>query len=146
MPLGIKTDGGHCEPNTREQAKSDYEPEQWQMEAMKAERTHFRNVLSVFELTCTQISLAQYGGLNGNGSNSLMCLNAWPTGSSTIRRCSLLEKSMSLGEGDLVWRSPMLSVAHSLLLLPWDQDAELSASPAPCLSALCHAPCHESNL
>ena len=29
------------------------------------------------------------GGLNRFGPHRLMCLNAWPTGSGTIRRCGL---------------------------------------------------------
>ena len=38
------------------------------------------------------------------------------------------------------------SVAHSLLLLPSDQDVEvLALSPAPSLPACCHASCHDDN-
>jgi hypothetical protein len=38
------------------------------------------------------------------------------------------------------------SVAHSLLMLPVDQDVELLApSPEPCLPGCCHASCHDDN-
>ena len=37
------------------------------------------------------------------------------------------------------YAQPIPSVAHSLLLLPADQDVELSASPVPYLPACCHA-------
>ena len=45
----------------------------------------------------------------------------------------------------VLYAQAMLSVAHSLLL-PADQDVELSApSPAPCLPAYCHASNHDDN-
>jgi hypothetical protein len=37
-----------------------------------------------------------YGGLNRNGPHRLMCLNTWPMGSDTIRRCGLVGESVSL--------------------------------------------------
>ena len=37
------------------------------------------------------------------------------------------------------------SVAHSLSLLPVDQDKELLASLTPCLPAHHHAACHDGN-
>ena len=37
------------------------------------------------------------------------------------------------------------SVTHNLFLLPADQDVELSAPPAPCLPARCHASHHGDN-
>jgi hypothetical protein len=44
-------------------------------------------------------------GLNRNGSHSLMCLNAWPIRSGTVRRCGLVGGSVSLwGQAS---RSPM---------------------------------------
>jgi hypothetical protein len=36
------------------------------------------------------------GGLNRNGPYCLMCLNAWPTGNDTFRRCGLVERKLSL--------------------------------------------------
>ena len=82
-----------------------------------------------------------------------MCLNAWPMGSGTIRRCDL-------GVGWLCWRKCIIlgvgfevsyaqapgRVAHSLLLLPVDQNVELSApSLVPCLPGCCHASHHDDN-
>jgi hypothetical protein len=39
-----------------------------------------------------------------------------------------------------------LSVVHSLLVLPSDQDVKLSASPAPCLPAQCHVDYDDNEL
>ena len=39
----------------------------------------------------------EYGGLNKFVPHRFMCLNAWPTGSGTIRRCGLVGGSVSLG-------------------------------------------------
>ena len=36
------------------------------------------------------------GGLNSNGSHSLMGLNAWSIGNDTIGRCGLVGESVSL--------------------------------------------------
>ena len=42
---------------------------------------------------------------------------------------------------EVLYAQAIPSLAHSLLLLPADQDVELSApSPAPCLPACCHVP------
>jgi hypothetical protein len=85
------------------------------------------------------------GGLNKNVPHRLMCLNAWPIGSGTIRRCGLVGGSVSLyGVGlKASYVQALPSVVHSLLLLLVDRDVELSASsPAPCLPACCHASHH----
>ena len=68
-----------------------------------------------------------------------MCLNAWPTGSGTIRRCGLVGGSVTVEEGfEVIYTQAMPSVIDSLLMLPVDQDVEISAlSPAPCLPAHC---------
>ena len=44
---------------------------------------------------------------------------------------------------DLLYAQAMPSVAHSLLLLPVDQDVELSAPLALCVPACCHASHHD---
>ena len=80
--------------------------------------------------------------LNRYGSHRLLCLNAWPIGSGTIRRCGLVRGSVSLlGVG---LSSPMLKIylmVHTVLsLLPVDQD-ELSTPLAPCLPVPCHVFC-----
>jgi hypothetical protein len=76
----------------------------------------------------------QCGGLNRNDLHRPMCLSAWPIGSGTLRRCSLVGGSRSLGMGfEVIYNQAMPRVAHSLLLLPMDQVVELSAPPAaPC--------------
>ena len=38
------------------------------------------------------------GGLNRFGSHRFMCLNAWPIGSGTIRRCGLVGVGVALME------------------------------------------------
>jgi hypothetical protein len=52
------------------------------------------------------------GGLNRFGPHRLMCLNAWPTGSSTIRRCGLVGISVLPLDGRVggALRSPILKV------------------------------------
>jgi hypothetical protein len=85
-------------------------------------------------------------GLNRNDLHRLRCVNAWPKGNGTARRCGLVRGSDTTGVGfeiSYVQASP--SVAHSLLL-PSDQDVELSApSPAPYLSACHHVSHHDNN-
>jgi hypothetical protein len=60
---------------------------------------------------------------------------------------ALLEKVYHLGAGfESFSAQAMPSVAHSLILLPADEDVELSVpSPAPCLPACCHASYHDDN-
>lgn len=86
------------------------------------------------------------GGLNKNGSCSLMYFNAWPIGNGTVRRCDLVGGSGSLWGWDL--RSHMLNLGlmWHLLLLYVDQDTELSAaSPALRLPACHHVSHHDDN-
>ena len=53
---------------------------------------------------------------------------------------------MSLEAGfQVIYAQAMPTAVHSLLLLPVDQDVELSAPPAPCLPAHCHVSCHGDN-
>jgi hypothetical protein len=40
----------------------------------------------------------EHGGLNMNGPHRLMCLNAWPIGSGTIRRYGLVGEGVTLLE------------------------------------------------
>ena len=51
------------------------------------------------------------GGLNRYDPHRLMCLNAWPVGSDTIRRCGLVGGSVSL------WRQSF----KTSILAPWKQ-------------------------
>ena len=84
------------------------------------------------------------GDLNSTGSHRLICLNAWPIGSGTIRRCGFIGgvwPSWRLGimvEGgfEVSYAQAKPSVAHTLLLLPEDQDVELSA-PFPAYLPTC---------
>jgi hypothetical protein len=62
-------------------------------------------------------------------------------------RCDLVGGSLSLVEAgfEISYAQATPSVAHTLLLLPGDQEVEFSALPAPCLPAHCHASCHDDN-
>ena len=51
-----------------------------------------------FACLCDQFHGQYCGGLNRNGLHKLMCLNVWPIGSGTIRRCSLVGVGMTLLE------------------------------------------------
>jgi hypothetical protein len=59
----------------------------------------------------------------------------------------MLEKVCHCGVGfEISHIQAMPNVEHSPLLLPLDQDEELSApSPAPCLCECCHASCHDDD-
>ena len=92
------------------------------------------------------------GGLNKNGPQRLMCLNAWPIGSGTIRKCCLAGVGVALLEKVSLWRQALRSQVLSLglmwhsLPLPADQDVELLApSPVPCLPTCHHASHHDDN-
>ena len=54
--------------------------------------------------------------------------------------CGLVGGSVPLlGAGlQVSYAQALSSVAHSLLLLPSDEDVELSVPPAPCLPGRCH--------
>ena len=53
---------------------------------------------------------------------------------------TLLEKCVTVGVGfEVSYAEAVPSVAHSLLLLPGDQDVELLALLASCQPACCHA-------
>ena len=77
------------------------------------------------------ILVIHYGGLNRYGLYRLACLNAWPIGSGTIRRCGLIgqvwdcwRKCVTMGAGFQVsYAQAMPSVAYSLLL-PVDQSTQ----------------------
>lgn len=93
------------------------------------------------------------GGLNRHGPNRFICLNTWPWGVSLLgdvafwRRC-VLRGSVLCYEGRAL-RLYVFRVhqCDNLLHAPEDPDVELSAlSPAPCLSAPCHASCHDKGL
>ena len=61
----------------------------------------------------------------------------------------LLEKACHCRERgcEVLYAQAMSSVECILLLLPADQDVELSApSPAPSLPTCCHASCHDDEL
>jgi hypothetical protein len=105
--------------------------------------------------------IGKWGGLNKFGHNWLMCHDAWPTGSDTIRRhvlvvidVSLLEEVCHCGYGLWgpmlklcpVWKRPScwLPTETSLLLPPVDQDIEHSALPEPWLPRHCNASRHDN--
>ena len=67
-----------------------------------------------------------------------MCVNDWPTGSGTFRRCGLVGGIVSLWGCALKPQVIKIGLLLHSLLLPADQDVELSRpSPAPRLPA-CH--------
>jgi hypothetical protein len=70
-------------------------------------------------------------------------------GSGTIRGNGLMEKVCHWGQEagfEVLNVQAMPSEVHSLLLLPVDQDVELSAPfPAPCLTECCHASLRDDN-
>jgi hypothetical protein len=87
----------------------------------------------------------------------LIGLNAWLKGNGTIRT-SCVGGSVSLWGWALrshaqvppraeesFHLSVCLSVDDSDLLLPADQDVELSSFSSTCLPAGCHASCHDDN-
>lgn len=95
----------------------------------------------------------QCGGLRRSSTQQLMCVRAWPTGSSTMGGVALLGWVWS------PWRKCVTRVQGAgfevsdaqaqdrgftvLFLLDAGQDVELLAtSPAPCLPTGCHASCH----
>ena len=89
----------------------------------------------------------------GGGGHKLTTLEyIWPWDISTIRRCGLAGVSVALLEevchygGKLWWHiySSHDKKWYSLLLLPADQDRELSAPPVPCLPG-CHHVCHHGD-
>jgi hypothetical protein len=51
---------------------------------------------------------------------------------------AFLEEARHCGSGQ--WEPPPNHVGASLLLLPSDEDVELSAPPAPRLPGYCHVP------
>jgi len=85
----------------------------------------------------------------------LVCLNAWSIGSGTMRMgdligvgVALLEEGCHCGGGlrDLIYGKALLSVAQSPSAACGSRHRKLLApSPAPCLSAHCHASCHDDN-
>jgi hypothetical protein len=84
------------------------------------------------------------GGLNRTGLRD-SCV--WILGHSTIKRCGLLAGSLSLWGGlQGLLCSSYAQCGSQSLLLPDDQDAELSAPfTASCLPACCHASCHDNH-
>jgi hypothetical protein len=71
---------------------------------------------------------------------------AWPIGSGTIRRFGVVEGRVTVGAGfEVSYAQAMPNVAHSLLLLPADQDVELWAPSAPRLPGHCHSSHHDDN-
>jgi len=75
-------------------------------------------------------------------------------GSGTIRGCNITAvsvafagRSVSSGGGlcSLIYAQATSTVVHNLLLLPLDQDVELSAPPTECQHAYSHPICHDDN-
>lgn len=83
------------------------------------------------------------GGLNRSGLHRLMCMNAWPTESGTIKRYGLMGVPVALlvevchcGSGLWCFLSQVASnMEHSLLLQRVDQDV---GSLTPCLPVCCY--------
>ena len=82
---------------------------------------------------------------------TLLGLNVWTIGSGTFRRFNLVgigiafwRKDVTVGAGiEFSYAEATPTVEHILLLLPVNQDVELSSpSPVPCLPACYHVP-HE---
>ena len=59
-------------------------------------RLSMLKVINEQSLLIPVILLCVHGGLNRYGPHRLMCLNAWPIGRGTIRRCGFVEGSVSL--------------------------------------------------
>jgi hypothetical protein len=113
-------------------------------------------LLSVLDPNCS--------GLNGYGPHRFMCLNAWPTGSDTIKRCVRVRIGVTFLEETYQYRGSGLWGLLGLKLLslpkrpscwlpaedPWvplNQDVEPSApSRPPCLPGCCHASYHDNRL
>jgi hypothetical protein len=76
-----------------------------------------------------------------------VCLNAYPIGSGTIRKCGLVGGSMSLwGRALRSDTQATPSVVNSLFLMPSDEDVEFSApSPALSLPPCHHVSCHNDD-
>jgi hypothetical protein len=89
------------------------------------------------------------------GITTTHVFECWPVESGTIRKCkligvvvALLEKACHCRERgcEVLSAQAMSSVECILLLLPADQDVELSApSPAPSLPTCCHASHDDDN-
>lgn len=82
------------------------------------------------------------GGLNRFGPHRLMCLNAWPTGSGTIRRCVLVGVGVSLA-----LKFQMLQLGPVSFILPAACQSgcrTLTTSPAP-VPVFQHASHHDEN-
>jgi hypothetical protein len=62
------------------------------------------------EMAKTLRDLEHCGGLNRFDSQRFMCLNPWPIGNVTFRKCGFLKGSVSLWGWAL--RSPMLKLCH----------------------------------
>jgi hypothetical protein len=68
-----------------------------------------------------------YGGLNRYGPHRPMCLDAWLMRNGTIRRCGLVGGSVTVEVGFLLCSNFNKCGRQLFLLLPTDQDVELSA-------------------
>lgn len=71
-----------------------------------------------------------------------MCVNVWFMRKDTIRECGLGGVGVALVEAgfEVTCVQGRLSVVHVLVMLPTDQDVEISVpSPAPCKPAYHHA-------
>lgn len=81
----------------------------------------------------------EYSDLNRNGPHRSTCVNAWPIGRGTLRRCGLVgEEVCRCGSSfEVPLAQAMFTVAQSFLL-PMDQDIEPSAPFPVRLPACCH--------
>jgi hypothetical protein len=82
-------------------------------------------------------------GLNRYGPHGLQCLNVWPIDSDNIGKYGLVgvvswKKYVHLGVGSELSNAKATPSETQGLLLPADQDTELSTPSTPCLLASCH--------
>lgn len=88
--------------------------------------------LFTYSLFCACV----YGGLNRYGPYKLICLNAWPLGSGTVRRCGLSGVSVALLENHVT-----LGVGFEVSMLKvgpvWNSSPFLVACGRQSLSGCC---------
>jgi hypothetical protein len=109
---------------------------------------YFKRMSSILKVICAYV--------NSYDLHRLMCLNAWPMGSGTIRRCgligggvALLAKYVTVRQGfEVIYMLKLWPVWITVVSswLPSEHDVGLSAlSPVPCLPGWWHASHHDGN-
>lgn len=82
-------------------------------------------------------ALVIYGGWNKNNLNRLLYLNPVSRLLERVKRCVIFEEDMSQGCTLKFHKAPVWPVSLSLSSLLVEQEVQLGAAPALCLSA-CH--------